>query len=142
MKQLGIKGIVKFIEAIYVEYRNQNDGIISQHIGLVFELMNGGTVYGLIKEQGMNEKNARFFIKQLLKQVEELHSKNCYHGDIKAENCGILIDSNTITLKLIDFGHAFIGLPNVKDPIISGRRGTKEYMSEEVQTGKFYKAAD
>ena len=55
----------------------------------------------LIKKDILSEKEAQFYIAQLVLAVESIHNMNYIHRDLKPDN--ILIDKNG-HIKLSDFG--------------------------------------
>jgi len=56
----------------------------------------------LTEHQFLSEDEARNFFKQLIRILSACHEVGVLHRDIKCEN--ILVDIETNTLKLIDFG--------------------------------------
>lgn len=66
------------------------------------EFLSGGDLMTLlIKKDIIPEKDAKFYIAELVLAVEEIHNMNYIHRDLKPDN--ILIDENG-HLKLSDFG--------------------------------------
>ncbi|KAJ1550452.1 hypothetical protein HK096_006845, partial [Nowakowskiella sp. JEL0078] len=74
-----------------------------ENLYLVMEYASGGSLRTLInnREDPMGEEESKFYISQMLMALEELHSFNYVHRDVKPENW--LIDSDGC-IKLADFG--------------------------------------
>ena len=73
---------------------------------------------------GMHESIALNVLDQLIKCTKALHDANICHRDIKDEN--VLINTQTLQIKLIDFGSA-----TQIEPVYRQRRGTPEYWPPE-----------
>ena len=76
---------------------------ILTHLGklaLVFELMEQNMYECLVENKHLNHKKVKFYMYQLLRAIEYIHSKGIFHRDIKPEN--VLIKGDSI--KLADFG--------------------------------------
>ena len=73
-------------------------------ICLVMDRAGDADLFELIEENphGMPEREAKLFLKQIFSAIEELHSHDLAHLDIKLEN--IMYDRKTNKIKLIDFG--------------------------------------
>ena len=54
----------------------------------------------LVENKHLNQKKVKYYMYQLLKAIEYIHSKGIFHRDIKPEN--VLIKGDSI--KLADFG--------------------------------------
>ena len=54
----------------------------------------------------LSETEAREIFKQILYAVNYCHSMNIAHRDLKPDNF-LLLDPDTLSIKLIDFGLAF-----------------------------------
>ncbi|CAD8058979.1 unnamed protein product [Paramecium primaurelia] len=73
-----------------------------ENLYLVMEFLSGGDLMTLlIKKDIIPERDAKFYIAELVLAVEEIHNMNYIHRDLKPDN--ILIDSQG-HLKLSDFG--------------------------------------
>lgn len=73
---------------------------------VVTELALGGDLYTRINQRGrLSEPECRVVLKQLLDVLSYLHSRGITHRDLKPENV-MLVDPNSLTIKLADFGLA------------------------------------
>ncbi|KAL4475122.1 hypothetical protein ABPG74_001818 [Tetrahymena malaccensis] len=79
------------------------------------------------------EEEAKIIFSQLVEAVKYCHRKSIVHRDIKLEN--VLYDSNTQTVKLIDFGFSIALAPGTKLNIFCG---TPSYMAPEIVNKKDY----
>lgn len=96
---------------------------------LVLELVSGGELFDYISEKDhLSEEEASTFIKQILDGVEHLHSQNIAHLDLKPENI-MLLNKNSTSIKLIDFGLAQIIGPNAD---VRAMMGTAEFVAPEI----------
>jgi serine/threonine protein kinase len=77
------------------------------HLYLVMEYMVGGDFLGLlIRKQVLNEDITRWYIAEMVLCIEEAHSLNWIHRDVKPDNFLISASGH---LKISDFGLAFDG---------------------------------
>jgi len=77
---------------------------------MILDLCPGGDLaYHLTKREIFDEKDAKFFIAEVVLAIEYLHSLDIIYRDLKPEN--ILIDSEG-HVKLADFGLAKEGIKN------------------------------
>lgn len=96
----------------------------------------------LLKKQVLDEKEARYIIKQLIQINLDLLKAGILHGDLKSEN--ILIEPSTKKIKLIDFGSAqLIDTPHYKGSRINPKlvrtfRGTNLYKPPEYCLNKSF----
>ncbi|PFH31072.1 hypothetical protein BESB_032690 [Besnoitia besnoiti] len=75
-----------------------------RHIYLLMEFVNGGELFSLLRSEGMlDERDARFYIAEILLALEYLHERTIVYRDLKPEN--ILLDHRG-HVKLVDFGFA------------------------------------
>ena len=119
MKKLDNPRIIKFYENIETDDK----------IYLIFELVEGGTLFNKIKEEGkLSENETKTYFHQIIEAIEYLHSKNVIHRDLKPEN--ILLD-NENNIKISDFG--FSAELN-ENNTISGSCGSANYAAPEVFT--------
>ena len=91
-------GIMKFYDSI--------DDLKKVHV--VVEYINGNNLYQYIRRQPCSriqtEKELKEIFYQIVDSVAYMHSQNIVHRDLKLDN--ILLDRETKTTKLIDFGFA------------------------------------
>lgn len=105
---------------------------------MFLQYCSGGELFDRITpDEGMDEKLARSYYKQLLDGVEYLHDRGFTHRDIKPEN--LLFDSND-TLKIIDFGLATIYRVNGRQRNMTRYVGTPQYMAPEIIQQRPHKA--
>jgi calcium-dependent protein kinase len=121
---------------IYETYEDMNNFYI------VMQYCSGGTLYNkIISMKYFNEIDAAVIIKQVIRAIRHLHSKNICHRDIKPENFLFASGQDNSKLKLIDFGLSqkkekwFKGC--MSDPV-----GTVCYMAPEVLNQKYDQKCD
>ena len=69
------------------------------------QLCQGGDLFSNIKQSRFfSESRAAQIIKQILSAINYMHKKGVIHRDIKPQN--ILVDNESQTLKIADFGTA------------------------------------
>lgn len=106
-----------------------------EKIYIVLELVNGGTLQGLIERSTngiMPRKQAQSIFRQLLSACEYIHSRNVVHCDIKPDNMMFTTDG---VLKMTDFGVAEeMGLES-DYKILTQSGGSPAFQPPEVKTG-------
>jgi len=111
----------------------------SSKLYLIMDFVNGGHLLHHLRREAMfSEKQARFYIAEVILAIEHLHSLNIIHRDLKPENVLLSADGHCV---LTDFGFA---KQDVTDPdSCQSFCGTLEYMAPEViQKNRYGKAAD
>lgn len=84
-----------------------------KYLYMVMEYMKGGDLSNLLENIGyFDEKDAKYYLAQIVLALEYLHSNQVIHRDLKPDN--ILIDSEG-RIKLTDFGLSETGLKNIKN---------------------------
>jgi len=122
----GVPGVIKFID-----YFDMTDCFY-----IVMERFNSKDLFDFISEQGLfSESLARDFFRQLLDTVIACHRRGVVHRDIKDEN--ILVDMNTLKIKLIDFGS---GTLFQEDKVYTEFQGTRVYSPPEWVGSRSYRA--
>ena len=114
LRRLRHPGIVK-LETAFQDQRR---------LYLVFELVQGGELFGRIAAGRLREESACFYAAELVLVLGYLHGLGIAHRDIKPEN--LLIDRNG-HVKLTDFGFA----KEISERSMSFC-GTPEYMAPEM----------
>lgn len=103
---------------------------------LIMEYCPGGDLMSyLISRDTLEEKEARFYIAEIILCVDSLHKMNCIHRDLKPDNILIGRDGH---IKLSDFGLSFISreklfpfTENKNEKIISNLFGKKQSSDED-----------
>merc|ERR1711863_10356 len=91
-------------------------------------------LFDFISEQGpLPEALAKEIFRQLLTTLVSCHQKGVLHRDIKDEN--ILIDLNTLKIKLIDFGSGCF----LEDRVYHEFQGTRVYSPPEWINSRAYR---
>lgn len=98
---------------------------------MIFEYPRGGHLIGMLMDMDhLGENAGRFFMKQLVIAVSEMHLKGIAHRDLKPEN--IMLDQ-MLNVKLIDFGLAN-RLNDLESDIgnLSTHAGTPQFQAPEI----------
>jgi serine/threonine protein kinase len=100
----------------------------------IMDYIPGGNLYTNLKSvRSFSEDQTKFIIAQIVLALEDLHSKNIIHRDLKAEN--ILLRENGYVV-LADYGLSKIF---EEDNPTRTKWGTKQYMAPEVYKGETQK---
>lgn len=83
-------------------------------------------------KRGLDQAQVRFIMLQICSALGYLHSLQIMHRDVKPEN--VMIDPNTLNIKLIDFGFA----KKIIDDPDTGYMVTRWYRPLEVVIGLKY----
>ena len=98
---------------------------------IVMEYVSGGELFNyIVDHEKLSEKEASFFLVQIIYGIREIHNKNICHRDIKPEN--LLLTEKKI-IKIIDFG-----LSNEYVDYLSTQCGSPCYASPEMIRGMKY----
>ena len=117
MRKVRHKNVVQFIGACTQK----------PNLCIVFEYMNGGSVYDYIRKVGqLRVTTVLRFAMEVCRGMDYLHKRKIVHRDLKAAN--LLLDENG-TIKIADFGVA-----RVMDHagIMTAETGTYRWMAPEV----------
>ena len=112
------KNIIK----IYNSYFTNNN------LYIVMEYAKGGELFSVIKENGLDENQCKFYFMQIYSAIQYIHSKNVIHRDLKPNNI-LFLDEEKTKIVLIDFGISGISNGNNHDVI---KAGTIRYMPPEM----------
>jgi len=124
MRQLKHPNVVKMYEVISTQ----------SEIYIVMEYIDGPELYDHISYHGkLSENDAQNYFCQIISAVTYIHSKKVVHRDLKLEN--ILLDKNTNSIKIIDFGLSNIARDG---DLMSTSVGSPEYASPEIISGSMY----
>lgn len=118
-----------FIVSLYYAFQTDTK------LYLVMDLALGGELFQFLTSEGLFlEKNAAFYLAEIILAIEYLHKLDIVHRDLKPEN--VLLDENGHVL-LTDFG---LATRSVRTSTICG---TDLYMAPEMVLGQTYgKAVD
>lgn len=101
---------------------------------IVLEFVPGKTLLDhVIENYKLDESETCYILKQILKTIKYVHSKNIIHRDLKPEN--MMIDPKNSSIKLIDFGLS--SFYNESQSLMT-KVGTPYYVSPEVLLGNGY----
>lgn len=129
MKQLEHPNIVKLSEVLASKTK----------IFIVLELVTGGELFDLIVKSGrLEEKSARWYLRQLVDGVGYCHSQGVAHRDLKPEN--LLLDEN-LNLKISDFGLSALYEGEegaTRSQMLHTTCGTPNYVAPEVLQNEGY----
>ena len=102
-----------------------------QSFYIVMEYVSGGELFNYIVDHDkLSEKEASFFLVQIINGIKEIHKKNICHRDIKPEN--LLLTEEKI-IKIIDFG-----LSNEYTDYLTTQCGSPCYAAPEMIRGMKY----
>lgn len=122
MQAISHPNIIKYYQTVYT----------ADSINIIMELVENNSLIEYLRAQPTKratEQNVKIIMKDVLKAIAYLHSKNIVHRDIKLQN--ILI-SKDMKIKLIDFGFStydnqihydFCGTPHYISPQIISKGG-------------------
>ncbi|KAJ9074577.1 MAP/microtubule affinity-regulating kinase 4 [Entomophthora muscae] len=100
---------------------------------IVMEHLSGGELFQyIVKNRRVNEREGRFFFRQILSALDYCHQNSVIHRDMKPEN--LLFDSK-MQIRLIDFGFANF---YQTDQTLSTFCGSPYYASPEMIRGVDY----
>lgn len=77
---------------------------------MVFEFINSTSWHEVVR--GLTDEDLKIYMHQIIKTLDFAHSVGIMHRDIKPDN--IMIDTNTKTVKVIDWGLAEFYLPGTE----------------------------
>ncbi len=99
---------------------------------IVMEYVEGITLKNYITQQGVvDQREALYFITQILRALKHAHDKGIVHRDIKPQNILLISDG---TIKVTDFGIARIS-ENATRTMTDGAIGSVHYISPEQAKG-------
>lgn len=104
-----------------------------KYLMLVLEYIEGHELFKNIKILGKDECKINKIAKELLSALDYMNSIGVIHRDIKSEN--IIIDNETQTVKIIDFGLATFAYPGQVLKVVCGTLG---YSAPEMISRKGY----
>jgi calcium-dependent protein kinase len=106
-----------------------------EKIQLLTECCEGGELYYRLQKRGVySDADAADAMRQMLRAVSYLHSRDIVHRDLKLENL-LYVTGQSSQLKLIDFGFARIWDPST---LMMTSCGSVAYVSPDVISGKGY----
>lgn len=123
MKKNKHQNIVTFIESY----------LLGENLWLVMDYMEGGCLTEIIAHCIIKEPQIGAIIRETLKGLMFLHSKNIIHRDIKSDNILLNISGN---VKITDFG--FCAQLNKSKNKRNTMAGTPYWMAPEVVSKKYY----
>lgn len=130
LRQVDHPNIIKVIDV----YEDQ------MYLHIVMELCAGGDLFEyIVRQDYIDEKDARLIMTKLLSAVNYLHTLNICHRDLKPENFLFTSYEENAELKILDFG---VSVKFGPDHVMKTVVGTLSYLAPEVFTGKYGKECD
>lgn len=103
------------------------------HYMIIMEHLTGGELFQyIVKKRRVNERESRYFFRQIVSALDYCHQNAIIHRDMKPEN--VLLDSN-MQIRIIDFGFANFFHPQ---STLSTFCGSPYYASPEMVRGMEY----
>ncbi|XP_076059429.1 serine/threonine-protein kinase Chk1-like [Oratosquilla oratoria] len=138
-KTIQIFNIERQLEEIKLHRKLEHQNVVaflgeyrdSENLYVFLEYVDGDTLQDRIGRNGVSERRARHYFKQLIEGVKYIHSRNIVHRDLKPDN---LFLSKKDDLKIGDFGLAG---EFVKGEFLTKICGTSAYIAPEVFTGRY-----
>lgn len=113
----GSDHVVRAMDVFANEVILPGDSVAKKRILLVMELMQGGELFEYItKKQHFSEQEASRTLCQIALAVQYCHRRNIAHRDLKPENLLLLDKSETVVIKLADFGFAKVDNGDLTTP--------------------------
>jgi len=105
--------------------------ITSQSVVLISELIWGGDLFDFAAQyqQGLPERQCRFFIRQILGAVDYMHRCAVCHRDLKLENIMLSVEGK---VKIIDFGFGSAFDIHAKHATLKTFCGSPDYAAPEL----------
>ncbi|CAD8060091.1 unnamed protein product [Paramecium sonneborni] len=98
MRQVDHKNLIKFYEMFES----------SNHLYLIQELLEGGTLDDKISQTYFNQEQIIFIVKQTLNGLQELHKKGFIHGDVTLKSIAFKNQQELDSLCLIHFSKVIL----------------------------------
>lgn len=113
--------VVKYIEHFIVE----------QTLVIIMEFCAGGNLTSYLKDNSIDEDEAKELFRQMALAIKILHRKCIAHRDVKLNN--FLLDSSKKIVKVADFGLSIVSFKN-NDGYVMAKTycGTEPYMAPEI----------
>ena len=110
------------------------------NVYIISEYCKGGELFDIISQKGsFTEKEASMIMKQLMSGICYSHQNNIVHRDLKPENIILDIESDDLSIKIIDWGCAKTLKKKEK---LHQADGTSYYIAPEVLRGDYDEKCD
>ena len=118
-----IPGVIQYIDSFK---KQDTTNIVMEHI-------NGWNLQSIVENLELDERMIASLCKNILKSLQQVHTRQIIHRDIKCGNVMLTKDGET---KLIDFGYATHCPEN--GHVRSGKIGSMFWMAPEISQRKAY----
>lgn len=121
LQKIKCTSVVKYIEHF----------IVNQTLVIIMEFCSGGNLTSYLKDNAIDENEAKELFKQMAMAIKILHRKCIAHRDVKLNN--FLLDSKKKLVKVADFGLSIVSF-KYNDGFIMAKTycGTEPYMAPEI----------